>query len=129
MSQVMGLAGHSGARLSLIEWDGRLLVRKMSGSSGQNARLQAQCAKLRAMRDLGCPCPAVLYENSADGIFSFDMEFVSGETLAHAILSGQALHWPTLLSPLRAFIDRLRATSGPPIAPELFTNNAARQSA
>jgi hypothetical protein len=103
------LVGHSGARLLLIERPSGPLVRKGATQPGQNQRLRAQCAKLRAARALGIPCPDVLAEGVDDnGGFYFDMEYVVGETLANAVLSGRELRWDVITPQIGHLLDCYR---------------------
>ena len=114
------LKGHSGAQLTLIEAAGAIYVRKSATRPAQNARLAEQCRKLQTAREAGLPCPAVYQTGEADGCFFFDMAFVPGETLAHAILSGKELHWPGLITQITALLSRLRATAADDIPEQAF---------
>ncbi len=93
----------------LIERPSGLIVRKGTTKPVQNQRLRAQCAKLRAARALGIACPNVLEEGEDDdGCFYFDMDYVAGESLANAVLSGRELHWDVIMPQIRRLLDCFR---------------------
>lgn len=104
------LTGHSGAELTLIEVDGEIYVRKRARAPEQSARLRRQCDKLRAAHEAGVCCPAVYRTDDSDGIFSFDMEFVPGDSLAHALTSGREPEWSMLLPQITGLTARYRDT-------------------
>jgi tRNA A-37 threonylcarbamoyl transferase component Bud32 len=100
------LTGHSGAELTLIEADGETFVRKRARAPEQSARLRQQCDKLREAHAAGIACPAV-YRTDDDGeLFSFEMEFVPGDSLAHALLSGREPEWSVLLPQITGLTTR-----------------------
>lgn len=116
------LTGHSGAELTLIEADGETYVRKRARAAEQSPRLRQQCDKLRASYEAGICCPAVYRTDDGDGVFSFDMEFIPGESLAHALISGRELAWSTLLPQITDLTARYRnTTKGEIPAAQFFT--------
>jgi tRNA A-37 threonylcarbamoyl transferase component Bud32 len=114
------LKGHSGAELTLIEDAAAIYVRKAATRPAQNARLTEQCRKLQAAHASGIACPAVYRTGEVEGRFYFDMEFIPGETLAHAIISGKDLHWPELAAQIAALVSRLRASATRDIPEQAF---------
>lgn len=119
------LKGHSGAALSMIEADGRIIVRKQAGSPAQSVRLAQQCDKLRRAHDAGVRCPMVLRAGELDGIFSFDMEYVPADSAAHAIMSGRELAWSGFLPQLAAIPALYRKTEYGTIDPARFRDKLA----
>ena len=105
------LTGHSGAELTLIETDGETFVRKRASAPEQSARLRQQCDKLQAAHAAGISCPAVYRTDDSDRHFSFDMEFIPGDSLAHAVTSGREPDWDTLLPQITDLTARYCATS------------------
>lgn len=105
------LTGHSGAELTLIETDGQTFVRKRASAPEQSARLRQQCDKLQAAHAAGISCPAVYRTDDSDRYFSFDMEFIPGDSLAHAVTSGREPDWDTLLPQINDLTARYCATS------------------
>ena len=104
------LTGHSGAELTLIEADGETYVRKRARAPEQSARLRQQCDKLRAAHDAGISCPAIYRSDDSGDRFSFDMEFVPGDSLAHALMSGREPDWHMLLPQIDGLTARYRDT-------------------
>lgn len=113
------LKGHSGAGLTLIE-GAQPIVRKQATRLEQNARLKDQCAKLQEAHKQGLSCPEIYKTGELEGLFFFDMEFIPGETLAHAIISGRQLDWSRLLPQIRRQIDHFAASETGIIAVESF---------
>ncbi len=76
------LSGFSGAKVLLIrEGNAPAFIRKISGSPGGNARLQAQAIKQRltASQLIGCATtPKILEEGHLDGLYYFDMQYIKG---------------------------------------------------
>ncbi len=107
----IALTGHSGAGLLLMSDHGRQFVRKQAGSEKQNPRLRLQCEKLQQAHTQGVPCPAVYRSGEDGGLFSFDMEYIPADSVAHALLAGRDLDWTTIVPPLFALVDRYRQTS------------------
>lgn len=104
------LTGHSGAELTLIEAEGETFVRKRARAPEQSPRLRKQCDKLRVAYDAGISCPAVYRSDNSGELFSFDMEFVPGDSLAHALMSGREPDWSIVLPQIDALTDRFRET-------------------
>jgi len=107
-------------RADLIEDGGTIYVRKSATQPAQNARLAQQCRKLQDAHASGLACPAVLRTGEQDGLFFFDMQFVPGETLAHAIISGQDLPWAGLTGQIAGLIGRLRQSASADIPEQAF---------
>jgi len=105
------LAGHSGARLTLMETPACSLVRKSAGQAADNARLRAQCEKLRRLHAAGLPCPAVLAEHEAEGVFCFDMDYVPADSLAHLIISGRAAPWEAIIPQILQLVSHFQSTT------------------
>jgi aminoglycoside phosphotransferase len=99
----LALTGHSGAELTLFEADGQNFVRKQARSTSQNARLAAQCDKLRRAHAAGIACPAVFQSGGEAGLFWFDMEYVAADSLAHALVAGREPDWAHLLPQIAGF--------------------------
>jgi aminoglycoside phosphotransferase len=104
------LTGHSGAELTLIEADGETFVRKRARAPEQSARLREQCEKLREAHEVGIACPMVYRTDDSGELFSFDMEFVPGDSLAHALLSGREPDWKILLPQITGLTAHYRET-------------------
>ena len=91
------LTGHSGAELTLVEADEQIFVRKQARSPDQNARLAAQCEKLRRAHAAGISCPSVFRSGGDDSLFWFDMEYIPADSLAHVLLAGREPDWRSLM--------------------------------
>lgn len=83
------LGGHSGCAIYLIENDdGSVFVRKISKDISYNERLKIQCKKQAEFKAGSIKAPAVYNSGiNEDGLFYFDMEYISGITLAEYIKS------------------------------------------
>src|SRR5262245_43174593 len=81
--------GHSGARVTLRQHDGRSVVRKQAGSPEQSARLQGQKLKQAEFRAAGIEAPQVLDSGEEEGLAFFEMDFVPGVSVAAQICDGQ----------------------------------------
>lgn len=83
MMRIKALKGHSGCKVLLCEDDREAFVRKISGSSDYNARLQAQADKQMHFDSQFINTPKVLGSGvTVDGLFYFDMEYIRGITFA-----------------------------------------------
>lgn len=103
------LAGFSGAVLTLIERQELTVVRKRARSSGQSERLRAQAEKLAMMHGRGIPSPALRDDGWEDGCYWFEMDYIVGESLAHAIISGRDLPWSRLAERLVSALETMSA--------------------
>lgn len=79
---VKKLSGHSGCELDLLKVDEIFVVRKSSSQKSYNQRLRKQCVKQMKFISSGIYAPKVVNHSTKNGLFSFDMEFVQGKTLA-----------------------------------------------
>lgn len=87
--QTTNLGGHSGCKILLCEADdNRVFVRKIAGSKNYNARLKIQAEKQANYKSALIKTPAVLSQGlTNDGLFYFDMQYISGITLAEYVKS------------------------------------------
>ena len=116
----IGLTGHSGAVLTLIEAGGQRFVRKQARLASQNERLAAQCDKLRRAHAAGIACPAVYRSGRLDDLFWFDMAFIPADSLAHVLIAGREPDWQTLLPRIAALPALFRQTEAGTIPAEEF---------
>ena len=81
------LGGHSGCKILLCETDnGEAFVRKISSGKNYNSRLELQAEKQRCFQGTGIKAPKVFNEGyTGEDLFYFDMEYISGMTLAEYI--------------------------------------------
>lgn len=83
---VTDLGGHSGCKILLYEDSNQVFVRKISGSSSYNARLEIQAKKQADFKSAVVKAPKVYSMGYTDeGLFYFDMEYIRGITLAEYI--------------------------------------------
>ncbi|MBQ7543614.1 MAG: phosphotransferase [Synergistaceae bacterium] len=110
------LEGHSGCRIILAEDNGRVFVRKVSRSTGYNARLEAQARKQSAFRSEYLSAPAVYSAGfTSEGLYYFDMEYISGITLAEYMKTIQACSIRSIVRALMLSMNTGTAeTSGDP---------------
>lgn len=77
------LTGHSGCGLNLIQMDGKLFVEKSAKDLAYNDRLKVQCEKQKQFASSRLQAVKVLASGyQEDGLFYFDMEYISGITMA-----------------------------------------------
>ncbi len=76
------LNGHSGCGLKLFKQYNTVYVKKSSKEIEYNERLKAQCKKQKEYKADKLKVVSVLREGYANGLFYFDMEYISGITLA-----------------------------------------------
>jgi len=115
------LTGHSGAEVMLVQRDNIHFVRKTAGSRAQNARLSEQAAKQRGLVYCGIPFPTVLSSGvDADGRFYFEMEYLTGRTVANIISEAMAFDPAPLMAVLSRLFDFFRLTEGPAISAAAF---------
>ena len=86
---VKALSGYSGCHIHLYDDNGRLFVRKLSGSEGYNKRLERQIVKQAAFTHPILRAPRVYKTGYIDGCFYADMEYVDGKTVAALIRDGE----------------------------------------
>jgi hypothetical protein len=86
----MRLAGHSGCIVSLLGGSRNLFVRKAASTESYNARLEAQMIKQIGFRRACGAAPEVLASGIKNGLFYFDMEYVSGSAMASLLRSSPA---------------------------------------
>ena len=100
------LAGHSGCRIILAEDSGHTFIRKISRSTGYNARLEAQARKQSAFTGEYLSAPAVYSEGrTPEGLYYFDMEYISGITLAEYMKTIQACSIRSIVRALMLSMD------------------------
>ena len=83
------LGGHSGCKIILCEVDDNTtFVRKIAGKLDYNDRLKIQAEKQESFISKSIKAPKVLSRGKTDeGLFYFDMEYISGITLAEYMKS------------------------------------------
>lgn len=84
----IAFVGHSGARVTLHQQNGRSVVRKRAGFPAQNQRLRRQWEKQAKFAADGVSTPRVLASGEADGLAFFDMDYVPGISVAAQICNG-----------------------------------------
>ena len=110
--------GNSGCHLVLSRDDKGLFVRKSTNSADYNTRLQAQCKKQNAFSDLLLSAPPVFRSGFSDlGLFYFDMQYVSGQTLGQFIRTVDAAAIPSIVEDLFGFLSREANQPLPPRIP------------
>lgn len=84
------LSGHSGCKILLCETDDdKLFIRKVASDKNYNRRLKQQAEKQKAFHSEFVKTPKILDSGYTGGIFYFDMEYISGITLAEYMKSIQ----------------------------------------
>ena len=77
------LNGHSGCRVFLIEDGKNIFIRKISSSPDYNARLMLQAKKQADFEGISVSAPKIYRTGfTPEALFYFDMEYISGITLA-----------------------------------------------
>lgn len=77
------LSGHSGCHVVLCEDESHVYVRKMSSGKNYNDRLKKQAYKQEIFQSRFIKVPKVLRSGETEeGLYYFDMEYISGITLA-----------------------------------------------
>lgn len=76
------LTGHSGCGLNLYKQNETVFLRKDSGNPNYNRRLKKQYIKQNKFILNGIKTPQIYNFGEENGLFYFDMEFLSGTTLA-----------------------------------------------
>lgn len=81
---ITDLGGHSGCRILLCETGNNdVFVRKISGNIDYNARLKLQTEKQKSYQSGLIKVPKILGRGTTeDGLYYFDMEYISGITMA-----------------------------------------------
>lgn len=86
---IKALSGYSGCHIHLYDDNGRLFVRKLSGSEGYNKRLERQIVKQAAFSHPILRAPQVYKTGYIEGCFYADMEYIDGKTVAALIRDGE----------------------------------------
>lgn len=83
---IKNLSGHSGCNVVLKQKENSLIVEKSASTIKYNYRLKRQCKKQdKFLSKNSVHVPKILNYGYKDNLFYFDMEFVSGKTLAEYI--------------------------------------------
>lgn len=82
---IKSLSGYSGCHIHLYDDNGKLFVRKLSGSANYNKRLERQIIKQASFRHHILRAPKVYRTGYIDGCFYADMEYIDGKTVANLI--------------------------------------------
>ncbi len=83
MQKIKQLVGYSGCKLELINNQDCLFVRKSTKHNSYNLRLKKQLKKQLNFKSSTVKTPQIYnYNYDENGLFYFDMEFISGKTLA-----------------------------------------------
>ncbi|MCM1326116.1 MAG: phosphotransferase [Bacteroidales bacterium] len=87
---VTNLGGHSGCKILLCETDDeKLFVRKIAGDMNYNSRLKQQAEKQKAFHSEFVKTPKIFGSGYVGEVYYFDMEYISGITLAEYMKSIQ----------------------------------------
>lgn len=105
------LQGFSGCRVVLCEDANNRFVRKIASLSSQNRRLKRQHAKQVRFWNEGIPTARVLTSGYHQGLYFFEMEYISGESIASQVCSGQLVEWAPLTDFLTRWFVRMRTTA------------------
>lgn len=116
------LTGFSGVDLFLVDRSSGPVVRKQARTAVQNERLRDQSLKLAGIAQIGVSSPRVLDSGEQNGLFWFEMEYVPGETLGYALISGRDLHWPTIVEQIKEVLDFFSGEAAVNIPREAFPN-------
>jgi aminoglycoside/choline kinase family phosphotransferase len=118
--------GHSGARVTLRQINGRSVVRKQAGTREQSARLQGQGRKQAEFRAAGIDTPQVLSSGVEGGLAFFDMDYVPGVSIAAQICDGLTAMSPALTAFVTSWIKARRAEVDGRIPCETVLDKAVR---
>lgn len=115
------LAGHSGARVVLHNHGVDSFVRKTAASFAASSRLMAQADKQRALWMFGLPFPKVRVQSSnAEGIASFDMNYIPGRTIADAVANGAAFDPTAIVRAVKRLTWLFMTSAGGALPQTLF---------
>ncbi len=115
------LKGHSGARVVLHSTGSKSFVRKTARDLSSNARLRGQMEKQRQLGQLGIPLPRVSASGEDEtGRAYFDMAYVPGLTVAHAVLEAHLFNADVLVSTIERMFWLFQACSGAQIYADRF---------
>lgn len=79
------LSGYSGCHVHLYKKDNKYFVRKISGSTEYNKRLERQIVKQASFKHPVIRAPQVYKTGYINGYFYADMEYIDGKTIAEII--------------------------------------------
>ncbi len=98
------LEGHSGCRVILIEDDDSVFIRKISSSRDYNSRLRLQAQKQKNFANEYISSPKIYRMGYTDeGLYYFDMEYISGITLAEHMKTVQ-------VSSIRSIVEAITSS-------------------
>lgn len=81
LEYIQEMSGHSGCRVLLCRDGQQSFIRKKSSSPAYNERLKKQWVKQKLFSADAVKTPEVLEAGYEDGLFYFDMEYVSARTI------------------------------------------------
>lgn len=115
------LTGHSGARVVLHSNGRDSFVRKTAASAAASARLKAQADKQHSFWMFGLPFPKVRAQTvGADGIGSFDMNYIPGRTIADAVMNSGPFDPLAVVKAVERLMWLFSAQRGAPIEAGIF---------
>ncbi|MEO8301241.1 MAG: phosphotransferase [Rhizomicrobium sp.] len=115
------LTGHSGARVVLHSAGADSFVRKTAARSAASPRLRAQADKQHALWMFGLPFPKVRAQSTdADGIASFDMNYIPGRTVADAVANGGTFDPACVVKAVERLMWVFTTRVGGTLPPQLF---------
>lgn len=85
LEYIQEMSGHSGCRVLLCRDGRQSFIRKKSSSPAYNERLKKQWVKQKLFSADAVKTPEVLEAGYEDGLFYFDMEYVSARTMAEYV--------------------------------------------
>lgn len=97
---IQELSGHSGCRVMLCQDDDSTFIRKKSSTKPYNERLKKQWIKQKHFGRGALKTPAVLGSGYENGLFYFDMEYISAQNMADYIDAAE-------LDDILSFLDLL----------------------
>ncbi len=115
------LAGHSGARVVLHSNGVDSFVRKTAGSFAASSRLIAQANKQHALSMFALPFPKVRAQSiNAEGIASFDMNYIPSRTVADAVAKGETFDPTAIVKAVERLMSLFAASAGGSLPQTLF---------
>jgi aminoglycoside phosphotransferase (APT) family kinase protein len=121
------LSGHSGALVVLHSSGTDSFVRKTAARAQDSTRLAAQADKQHAFWMHGLPFPKVRAQRlGADGIASFDMNYIPGRSIADAVANGGTFDAAVLVKAVERLVWLFQSGAGGAIAPDLFESKIAQ---
>lgn len=119
--EIVPLAGHSGASVTLVTRGSEQRVRKLAKGAAESPRLLRQMRMQQSAHQAGIRTPAIISSGMDGDRAFFEMEYIPGRSFARAIIEGNQPDPRDFVGFLIGVANQYRASEGAVLEKRIFT--------